>query len=108
MLFRSDEVSTKNSKKIIDKLAHYEDLEEQGRLVELPFSEKDKIKATSIEVVARVIDNKIYYGLKYKILGEDDYHIGYSSFYINNVFKWYSEYFILVKEAEKKLEEMKK
>ena len=41
-------------------------------------------------------DNKPYYEIKYKKVGEDYYHVGYSSFNIYNVLKWRDECFELV------------
>lgn len=43
-----------------------------------------------------MIDNKPYYEIKYKKVGEDYYHVGYSSFNIDNVLKWRDECFELV------------
>jgi hypothetical protein len=62
------------------------------------FSENDdtKNKVTSLEIIVRMIDNKPYYEIKYKKVGEDYYHVGYSSFNIDNVLKWRDECFELV------------
>ena len=61
-------------------------------------SENDdtKNKVTSLEIIVRMIDNKPYYGIKYKKVGEDYCHVGYSSFNIDNVLKWRDECFELV------------
>lgn len=61
-------------------------------------SENDdtKNKVTSLEIIVRMIDNKPYYEIKYKKVGEYYYHIGYSSFNIDNVLKWRYECFELV------------
>lgn len=61
-------------------------------------SENDdtKNKVTSLEIIVRMIDNKPYYEIKYKKVGEDYYHVGYSSFNIDNVLKWRDECFELV------------
>lgn len=61
-------------------------------------SENDdtKNKVTSLEIIVRTIDNKPYYEIKYKKFGEDYYHVGYSSFNIDNVLKWRDECFELV------------
>nr|DAM82855.1 MAG TPA: hypothetical protein [Caudoviricetes sp.] len=61
-------------------------------------SENDdtKNKVTSLEIIVRVIDNNPYYEIKYKKVGEDYYHVGYSSFNIDNVLKWRDECFELV------------
>lgn len=61
-------------------------------------SENDdtKNKVTSLEIILRMIGNKPYYEIKYKKVGEYYYHIGYSSFNIDNVLKWRDECFELV------------
>jgi hypothetical protein len=61
-------------------------------------SENDdtKNKVTSLEIIVRMIDNNPYYEIKYKKVGEDYYHVGYSSFNIDNVLKWRDECFELV------------
>lgn len=61
-------------------------------------SENDdtKNKVTSLEIIVRMIDNKPYYEIKYKKVGEDYYHVGYSSYNLDNVLEWYSECFELV------------
>ena len=61
-------------------------------------SENDdtKNKVTSLEIIVRMIDNKPYYEIKYKKVGEDYCHVGYSSFNIDNVLKWRDECFELV------------
>ena len=61
-------------------------------------SENDdtKNKVTSLEIIVRMIDNKPYYEIKYKKVGEDYYQVGYSSFNIDNVLKWRDECFEIV------------
>lgn len=54
------------------------------------------VKVNSLEIIVRMIDNKPYYEIKYKKVGEDYYHVGYSSFNIDNVLKWRDECFELV------------
>lgn len=56
----------------------------------------NKVKINSLEIIVRMIDNKPYYEIKYKKVGEDYYHVGYSSFNIDNVLKWRDECFELV------------
>lgn len=65
-------------------------------------SENDdtKNKVTSLKIIVKMIDNKPYYEIKYKKVGEYYYHIGYSSFNIDNVLKWRDECFELV-ESDK-------
>ena len=52
-----------------------------------------KTKVTDIERIFEIIDDKPYYSLKYKKVGEDYYHIGYSSYDFHNVIQWELEYF---------------
>lgn len=55
-----------------------------------------KNKVTSLEIIVRMINNKPYYEIKYKKVGEYYSHVGYSSFNIDNVLKWRDECFELV------------
>lgn len=55
-----------------------------------------KTKVTDIEQIFEVIYDKPLYSLKYKKVGEDYYHIGYSSYDFHNVIQWELEYFELV------------
>ncbi len=57
---------------------------------------------TELEQIFRIVDDKPYFELKYKKVGEDYYHVGYSSYDFHNVLKWKEEYFELVKENYKK------
>lgn len=61
-------------------------------------SENDdtKNKVTSLGIIVRMIDHKPYYEIKYKKVGEDYYHVGYSSYNLNNVLEWYIECFEFV------------
>lgn len=55
-----------------------------------------KNMVTSLEIIVSVIENKPYYEIKYKRIGEDDYHIGYSSYDLSIVLGYRDEYFELV------------
>jgi len=59
-----------------------------------------KTKVTELEQIFRIIDDKPYYSLKYKKVGEDYYHIGYSSYDFHNVLQWEREYFELANCTE--------
>lgn len=61
----------------------------------------EKEIVTELEQTFRIVDDKPYYSLKYKKVGESYYHVGYSSFDFHNVLKWKEEYFELVKENYK-------
>ena len=71
---------------------------ESCRRCDSKVSENDdtKNKVTSLEIIVRMIDNNPYYEIKYKKVGEDYYHVGYSSFNIDNVLKWRDECFEIV------------
>ncbi len=60
-----------------------------------------KEKVTELEQIFRIVDDTPYFELKYKKVGEDYYHVGYSSYDFHNVLKWKEEYFELVKENYK-------
>lgn len=57
--------------------------------------EVEKEIVTELEQIFRIVDDKPYFELKYKKVGEDYYHVGYSSFDFHNVLKWKEEYFEL-------------
>jgi hypothetical protein len=46
-----------------------------------------------------MIGKKPYYKIKYKEIGEDYYHVGYSSYKLENVLAWKDECFEIVKEC---------
>ena len=86
----------------IDKKGHEYDL--KLRLSYCPFCGKSyeveaqndsgtRIKVTSLEVIYRMVDGKPYFEIKYKKTGENFYHVGYSSFILENVLKWKEECF---------------
>lgn len=68
-------------------------------------SENDdtKNKVTSLGIIVRMIDHKPYYEIKYKKVGEDYYHVGYSSYNLDNVLEWYSECFELFELIDVKM-----
>lgn len=73
-------------------------------------SENDdtKNKVTSLKIIVRMIDNKPYYEIKYKKVDEDYYHVGYSSYNLDNVLKWRNECFELVEnDREERSEKLK-
>lgn len=55
----------------------------------------EKEIVTELEQIFRIVDDKPYFELKYKKVGDDYYHVGYSSFDFHNVLKWEKEYFEL-------------
>lgn len=59
-----------------------------------------KEKVTELELTFRVIDGKSYYSIKYKKVGENHYHIGYSSYSFENVLRWKDECFEVVDKPQ--------
>ena len=59
-------------------------------------NENNKIKVTSAEIVVHGTVEKPYYEIKYLVVGEDEYRIGYSSYELKNVFGWLQECFEIV------------
>lgn len=74
----------------MEKLAKLEDMEESV------LENHEKNKVTDMDIIVRIIGDKPYYELKYKLLGENYYSIGYSSYFLNNVVEWKEKYFELV------------
>lgn len=62
--------------------------------------EREKIKVTDIDIIVDpvLVDGKPYCEIKYKEVGENDYHLGFGSFSLENVMKWRREEFELVFE----------
>lgn len=55
-----------------------------------------KIMVKSAEIVVHGTADKPYYEIKYCEVGEEEYHIGYSSYNLAYVFKWLHKYFEIV------------
>ena len=49
-----------------------------------------------------MINAKPYYEIKYKKIGEDYYHIGYSSYSLGFVLEWKDNCFEIIEESEDK------
>lgn len=60
----------------------------------------ERIKVSKIDIIVNMINGKPYYEIKYKKVGEDYYHIGYSSYNLDFVLEWKCKYFILVSERK--------
>ena len=54
-----------------------------------------KTKVTELEQIFRIIDDNPYFELKYKKVGDDYYHVGYSSYDFHDVLQWERECFEL-------------
>lgn len=60
----------------------------------------NKAKVDSLEIIARMLDDKPYYELKYRQVGKKDYSIGYSSYDLKTVLGDIDTYFEIV-ESDK-------
>ena len=60
----------------------------------------NKAKVNSLGIIARMLDDKPYYELKYRRVGEKDYSIGYSSYDLKIVLGYIDTYFEIV-ESDK-------
>lgn len=67
----------------------------------------EKIKVTDLEIIVTRTKEKPYFEIKYKELGEKYYHIGYSSYDLNNVFDWRDECFEVVKSKQSIFQKLK-
>lgn len=56
----------------------------------------EKVKAQNVEIVVHGTIEKPYYEIKYFDLSDGQYHIGYSSYDLDNVFRWREECFEIV------------
>lgn len=56
----------------------------------------NKAKVNSLEIIARMLDDKTYYELKYRRVGEKDYSVGYSSYNLKSVLSDIDTYFEIV------------
>ena len=54
------------------------------------------VKVNELEIIVRMIENKPYYELKYRQVGEKDYSIGYSSYDLKIVLGYIDTYFEIV------------
>ena len=61
----------------------------------------NKVKVNSLEIIARMLDNKPYYELKYRQVGKKDYSIGYSSYDLKIVLGYIDEYFEIVESNKR-------
>lgn len=61
----------------------------------------NKAKVDSLEIIARMLDDKPYYELKYRLVGKKDYSIGYSSYDLKSVLSDIDTYFEIVESKSK-------
>ena len=64
----------------------------------------EKIKVDSIDTIVTMHGNKPYYENKYRMVGDNYYHIGYSSYYLDIALADKEKYFELV-DSEKAINE---
>lgn len=57
----------------------------------------NKARVNSLEIIAHMLNNKPYYELKYRRVGERDYSVGYSSYDLKTVLGYIDTYFEIVK-----------
>lgn len=55
-------------------------------------------KVTELELIFRMIGEKSYYEIKYKKVGENFYHIGYSSYDVETVLMYKEKYFEIIEK----------
>lgn len=55
-----------------------------------------KTKVESLDIIVTMMEDKPYYGIKYKEIGSDHFCIGYSSYRLDYVLEWKKQYFELV------------
>lgn len=55
-----------------------------------------KTKVESLDIIVTMMEDKPYYGIKYKEVGSDHFCIGYSSYRLDYVLEWKKQYFELV------------
>ena len=60
---------------------------------------RTKIKVTSAEIVVHGTVEEPYYEIKYLVIDEVEYRIGYSSYDLKNVFGWLEECFEVVGQS---------
>lgn len=53
------------------------------------------------EIIVGGSASKPYYEIKYRMPGEEDYHVGYGSYCLEYVFEWFDSCFEMVEEEPK-------
>ena len=78
--------------------------EEADYMQDMSSKQTERIKVSEIDIIVNIINGKIvnmingkpYYEIKYKKVGEDYYHIGYSSYNLDFVLEWKAKCFEIV------------
>ena len=60
--------------------------------------EIEKVKVSSAEIIVTGTADNPYFEIKYFDLSDGEYHIGYSSYDLKNVFQWRDECFEIIKD----------
>ena len=90
---------------MIQTLEHIaEEIADVEICTEQRLKEEPKIKVTSAEIIVEnkkgLRQEKPYYSIKYKELGQEEYTIGYSSYKLSYVLEWLDAYFEIVEEQD--------
>lgn len=78
-------------------------MDKEGAMkMELSTSNKEieKVKVSSAEIIVTGTVENPYFEIKYFDLSDGKYHIGYSSYDLENVFQWRDECFEIVGEND--------
>lgn len=59
-----------------------------------------KIRVSSADIIARKVDDKPYYEIKYFDLSDCEYHIGYGSFNLDYAIYWLNQHFEMVENKK--------
>lgn len=74
--------------------------EEADYMQDTSNKQTERIKVSELDIIVNMISEKPYYGIKYKEVGEDYYHIGYSSYNLDFVLEWKDKCFEVVSERK--------
>lgn len=99
------EICTCQLKHLFDIKGKVVEIKEQKiSRTEQRLKEEQKIKVTSAEIIVEnkkgLRQEKPYYSIKYKELGQEEYTIGYSSYKLQYVLEWLDTYFEIVGEQD--------
>lgn len=74
--------------------------EEANYIQDNDVKQVERIKVSELDIIVNMISEKPYYEIKYKEVGEDYYHIGYSSYNLDFVLEWKDKCFEVVSERK--------
>ena len=74
--------------------------EEADYMQDTSNKQTERIKVSELDIIVNMISEKPYYEIKYKEVGEDYYHIGYSSYNLDFVLEWKDKCFEVVSERK--------